>query len=326
MLHAQDVAECVNRSFQDVMTNTALFGGKVVVFMGDFRQLLPVVRHACGDNATILRTLWWPRVQLLRLTRTYRSDCATFRSMLNSVGMGDVASVAVPPECWTTSLPDLVSRVYDQNYHSPGRHIVTTTLEAAQRVNNYIIGQLPGDAVAAHAADSKIRCRDDLYSEEFIASLSLPGVPPAELLLKVGGRYMIMRNLDARRLMLNGTIVTLRAIQTYSLRVELPSGLLVFLPRISFIVKSDASGLPFDIIRRQFPIIAAYALTVHRIQGQTLIRMGLFVASDIFCHGMLYTCLSRVGGWESISVWSDAENGCSQLNNVVRPHVVAHLR
>jgi hypothetical protein len=123
---------------------------------------------------------------------------------------------------------------------------------------------------------------------------------------------MIMRNLDARRLMLNGTIVTLRAIQTYS--------------RISFIVKSDASGLPFDIIRRQFPIIPAYALTVHRIQGQTLIRMGLFVASDIFCHGMLYTCLSRVGGWESIIVWSDAENGCCELNNVVRPHVVAHLR
>jgi hypothetical protein len=142
----------------------------------------------------------------------------------------------------------------------------------------------------------------------------------------VGGRYMIMRNLDARRQMLNGTIVTVRAIQTYSLRVELPSGLMVFLPRLSFIVKSDASGLPFDIIRRQFPIIPAYALTVHRIQGQTLIRMGIFVASDIFCHGMLYTCLSRVGGWESIIVWSDAENGCCELNNVVRPHVVAHLR
>ena len=46
----------------------------------------------------------------------------------------------------------------------------------------------------------------------------------------------------------------------------------------------------------------------------------------IFCHGMLYTCLSRVGGWECISVWSDAESGYAVLNNVVRPHVVAHLR
>jgi ATP-dependent DNA helicase PIF1 len=137
---------------------------------------------------------------------------------------------------------------------------------------------------------------------------------------------MIMRNLDARRLMLNGTIVIVRAIQTYSLRVELPSGLMVFLPRHSFTIKSADSGLPFDIVRRQFPIIPAYALTVHRIQGQTLSRMGVYVASDIFCHGMLYTCLSRVGGWESISVWSDAETEFGTLNNVVRPHVVAHLR
>jgi ATP-dependent DNA helicase PIF1 len=246
--------------------------------------------------------------------------------MLNSVGLGDVETVEVPPECWASSLQDLVLRVYAQDFSSPGRHIVTTTLEAAARVNNYIIGLLPGVAVAAQAADTKIRCRDDLYSVEFIASLSLPGVPPAELLLKVGGRYMIMRNLDARRRMLNGTIVTVRAIQTYSLRVELPSGLIVFLPRHSFTIKSDVSGLPFDIVRRQFPIIPAYAVTVHRIQGQTLTRMGVFVASDIFCHGMLYTCLSRVGGWESISVWSDSETGTFSLNNIVRPHVVAHLR
>ena len=150
----------MNRSFQDVMSCSALFGGKVVVFMGDFRQLLPVVRHSCGDNATILRTLWWSRVKILRLTVNFRSDCAAFRCMLNSVGLGDIAAVDVPPECWASSIPDLVLRVYDQDFSAPGRHIVTTTLEAAARINNYIIGLLPGEAVAAQAADTKIRCRD----------------------------------------------------------------------------------------------------------------------------------------------------------------------
>jgi hypothetical protein len=325
MVHT-DVAECVNRSFQDLMRSTALFGGKVVVFMGDFRQLLPVVRHSCGDNSTIMRSSWWHRIKHLRLSHNFRSDCADYRAMLNSVGVGDVETVAVPPQCWANSLSDLVDRVFAEDFHSPGRHIVTTTLEAAARVNNFIISLLPGEAERALAADSKIHCRDDLYSDEFLASLSFPGVPPAELLLKVGGRYMIMRNLDPHRQMLNGTIVTVRAISTYSLRVELPSGRVVCIPRISFFIKAAVSGLPFDILRRQFPLIPAYALTVHRIQGQTLIRMGIFVASDIFCHGMLYTCLSRVGGWECISVWSDAESGYAVLNNVVRPHVVAHLR
>jgi hypothetical protein len=40
MVH-HDVAE---RSLRDLMHDNRLFGGKVVVFMGDFEQLLPVVR------------------------------------------------------------------------------------------------------------------------------------------------------------------------------------------------------------------------------------------------------------------------------------------
>ena len=35
--------EAVDRMLQDVCSCTDLFGGKVVVFGGDFRQVLPVV-------------------------------------------------------------------------------------------------------------------------------------------------------------------------------------------------------------------------------------------------------------------------------------------
>lgn len=44
MIH-QDVADTVSRTMQDIMQVLNLpFGGKTVVFMGDFKQLLPVVR------------------------------------------------------------------------------------------------------------------------------------------------------------------------------------------------------------------------------------------------------------------------------------------
>ena len=36
--------EALDRSLQDVMNNDLPFGGKVIVFGGDFRQVLPVVR------------------------------------------------------------------------------------------------------------------------------------------------------------------------------------------------------------------------------------------------------------------------------------------
>jgi hypothetical protein len=43
MVH-RDVAETVSRSLQDIMRVDRPFGGKTVIFMGDFKQLLPVVR------------------------------------------------------------------------------------------------------------------------------------------------------------------------------------------------------------------------------------------------------------------------------------------
>ena len=37
------IHECVNCTFQDVQGNDKLFGGIVVVFGGDFKQILPVI-------------------------------------------------------------------------------------------------------------------------------------------------------------------------------------------------------------------------------------------------------------------------------------------
>ena len=60
--------------------------------------------------------------------------------------------------------------------------------------------------------------------------------------------------------------------------------------------QADESGLPFDLHRCQFPIRLAFASTLNKAQGQTLKRAGVFVRPEgVFCHGQLYTALSRVG-------------------------------
>lgn len=42
--------ECFNILFQDISYNEKLFGGKVVVFGGDFRQILPVIPKASDES------------------------------------------------------------------------------------------------------------------------------------------------------------------------------------------------------------------------------------------------------------------------------------
>jgi hypothetical protein len=37
--------EAVDRTLQDLLENNSPFGGKIVLFGGDFRQTLPVIPH-----------------------------------------------------------------------------------------------------------------------------------------------------------------------------------------------------------------------------------------------------------------------------------------
>ena len=140
-------------------------------------------------------------------------------------------------------------------------------------------------------------------------------------------RYMISRNLDQRRGLVNGVQVVCTVIRSHTVTVQLPSGQSHVIPRINFTILPSVSGLPFALTRRQYPLIPAYALTVHRVQGQTLKRLGLYFTGDAFCHGLLFTALSRVRSWLNITVWRayGAEGACI-LRNLVRQHVVAHLR
>jgi hypothetical protein len=187
MVHV-DVANCVNRSLQDWMGNTALFGGKVVIFMGDFQQLLPVVRRGSGDAATIMAANWWNQVRLLQFTRNFRSDDPEYCTLLRQVGMGQAQTVAVPASRTSTDLADFCLHVFG-DYSQLQRHVVCLTLQDAAMINSFVMTRLPGITEYAAAADVKIECKNpDLYSDEFMQSLQIPGAPPAVLECKVGAR------------------------------------------------------------------------------------------------------------------------------------------
>ena len=55
-------AECIDRSLRDLCSCDLPFCGKVIVFGGDFRQILPVVRHgtqADVSSACLNRSPLW---------------------------------------------------------------------------------------------------------------------------------------------------------------------------------------------------------------------------------------------------------------------------
>ena len=69
---SNDVVRCVDRLLRDIMKKPDVpFGGKIFIFGGDFRQVLPVVPKQGRPGIvakTLLRLPWWGSVYKLRLS------------------------------------------------------------------------------------------------------------------------------------------------------------------------------------------------------------------------------------------------------------------
>lgn len=59
--------------------------------------------------------------------------------------------------------------------------------------------------------------------------------------------------------------------------------------------------------RTQFPVRLAFAMTIHKSQGQSLNKVGLYLLNGCFTHGQLYVALSRTTSCQNIHVLCSPE-------------------
>jgi len=328
---SKDIVDCVDRSLQKLMDNDIKFGGKIVVFLGDFRQLAPVVEHGQGHLHSLLLTEWFPNVPAMAFTRNFRANNdMEFSQFLADVGDGKIDVIDVPESSITDDIEDLIHSVYGHNITDASNNrnmILAYTLDQCAIINDRVFDKIGGETAFSVAVDDLGECRTpDDYPVEYIQSLHITGAPPASLALKIGARYMIMRNCNPPAIC-NGVLAELISHTRYLCKMRLLTGpgqsRIVFLPRCSFRISFEQSGLPFNFSRRQFPLTPAYCVTVHKSQGQTLSKIGIVVETDAFAHGQVYVALSRVGSWSSISFYSP--KGEHFINNKVCREIMSAL-
>jgi len=322
MVHA-NVADTVERTLRDVMQDQRPFGGKTILWMGDFKQLLPVVRYGKGHNHTIQQCAWWRHASKLKFSKNWRAaHDAAYTTFLEDVGYGRVDRVTPPAECRCSSFDDIIQKVYGDQFDN--RHqILALTLETCAEINRMCFAKLPGDMVESPAADHYLDCSDrDAFPADYVQSLAMKGAPPWLLQFKPGAKYMCIRNIDPARGLINGTMLKLLSVGRNVIQVQILTGKSAgscdALLRSMFTITPEGSGLPFTILRSQFPIIPAYCLSVHKAQGQTLRKVGIVFESDPFTHGQLYVALSRVGGWDQVCTYYQGED----VLNVVLRHLL----
>ena len=278
----------------------------------------------------------------MRLKRDLR-DSGNHREWLLQVGEGEVQAalqlhpLAIPlprhlcmpagqpvEDLVRWAYPDLAAKVIQAvSGDSPGaadawfreRAILTPRNDEARRINEVVLNDL--DASTEFISVSLDRIKDPegedsaSFPEEFLHTLQPSGFPPHKLRLRAGAVVILLRNLDKGRGLCNGVRMLVLKTGPKILDVRVISGPAagsrVFLPRIPFLSKEGE--MPFLLRRRQFPVTLAWAMTIHKAQGQSLAVCGVLLERPVFTHGQLYVSASRATSAGGLKFWLGEEEG-----------------
>nr|GMD06070.1 ATP-dependent DNA helicase PIF1-like [Ipomoea batatas] len=202
----RNIVESLDTTLKDIMDCQDLFGGKVIVFEGDFRQTLPVVRHGKKEDfiaaSLVKSSTIWPHICRLTLVENMRAQTdSTFASYLMKIGNGTepaiyqnkikVPSQFLVKKCGSKSLLDaLFDAVYpdlhcffNDPYPMMDRAILTTKNEFVDEINMLLLEKFPGEKKSYISYDEPLDSKY-LHCQDYLHTLSPPGLPPHTLSLK----------------------------------------------------------------------------------------------------------------------------------------------
>ncbi|KAI5732111.1 hypothetical protein M8J77_021724 [Diaphorina citri] len=159
-----------------------------------------------------------------------------------------------------------------------------------------------------------------------------------EIVLKLGARIMLRRNIDVSLGLVNGSIGTVEKFihdiddrtKVHKIKIKFSHGLVYDLERVT----TKFEVLPRAYVHReQFSICLAYAITIHKSQGLSLTNALLDIGSAIFSCGQAYVALSRVTSLSGVHLINfdpsqtkaleSAISEYSRLRTVYRPDLSA---
>lgn len=148
--------DAVDRLLRDIHHCDVPFGGVPILFVGDFRQLLPVHRFAVDPAAYCCRVCeWYNSAQLFRLNSNIRAVDHSWAAFVLDIGNGR-NPVQFPSECCVNSVDALIQKVWQKDFsltNCEGRAILTSTRHDATLINSMILDMIPGvtDVALSHS-------------------------------------------------------------------------------------------------------------------------------------------------------------------------------
>lgn len=267
------------------------FGGTQLLLVGDLFQLPPVVTkpemkilHERGYSSPFFfsaKSLETCELFPVELTEIFRQRDPEFAGMLNDIRVGE-------------NLDEVIAKI-NTSCHSAkiDNSIITLTCtnKVADEINLKELRSLPGASRNYHGK---------ITGKFVVEEDRLPS--PLNLALKVGAQVMFTKN-DEEKRWVNGSLGRVAGLSNNSILVELitdgEGNVHEVLPaewesyKYEYDPATDAIVSVVTGNYVQFPLMLAWAVTIHKSQGKTLEKARIDLGNGAFASGQVYVALSR---------------------------------
>jgi ATP-dependent DNA helicase PIF1 len=336
MLHVDDIY-CINMLLKDLHDTGFRFGRVLMIFTGDVRQIMPIVKNADPLSDRQAQASFFfsadcaacTRVTLTDNMRVRQSaDHANFLAWQELIGYDRYEHVQFPqdrqrrhtryirvPSCFARFDEDaFIAEVYDREVlggdpvRLANRVILAATNSVVDRVNRRITAMMPADRPSQTYLSVNTPDAYDVYdptsailATDNLQSIVSADIPVHELTLRVGMPIMCMQNLDVSNGICNGTTMIVERLDSSIVwcRVNTRYGQRLHpIAPTKFIYNSNG----FKFSRTQLPLRVAFCVTINRAQAGTYDFVGYHATYPIWAHGMLFVAVTRVTTPEGLTI------------------------
>ncbi len=294
-----DLLDCVDRFLRlNGPDSTKPFGGIQMAFIGDLYQLPPVVSSGEKDVfQSLYETPYFYgakvfdsfEMEFVELEKIYRQHDEDFINLLNGIRNNSVTDEGM----------EILNRRYHPEFEPPpGKFYVylTTTNKLAEEINSRRLAGLKG---RLHTFTGTVAGD---FGQEYLPT-------KIDIEVKVGAQIMMLNNDIAGR-WVNGSIGKITGLIQNGkgediIIAELADGDEVEITPFTWEISRlfvEAGGLQSEVIGKftQYPLMLAWAVTIHKGQGKTFDRVIIDIGNGTFAQGQVYVALSRCTTLEGI--------------------------